>query len=176
MYSRCRSGSCLCLKNEGSILFIPCLGRNTSPRGYPHSAGWSSLVARRAHNPKVVGSNPAPATNYSQANRFLRLVCLLSGRLLISIAQTARKRTRIKLFKCYHVGFLPDFAGDNSTHKIGCPSVFDTFRTLNTFVLQLMFSEGAFIALLLRLSEYNLFHYGKGISCYKRRTYEPKTN
>ncbi len=27
-------------------------------------AGWSSLVARRAHNPKVVGSNPAPATTY----------------------------------------------------------------------------------------------------------------
>jgi hypothetical protein len=27
-------------------------------------AGWSSMVARRAHNPKVVGSNPAPATNY----------------------------------------------------------------------------------------------------------------
>ncbi len=25
-------------------------------------AGWSSLVARRAHNPKVVASNPAPAT------------------------------------------------------------------------------------------------------------------
>ena len=24
----------------------------------PHAAGWSSLVARRAHNPKVVGSNP----------------------------------------------------------------------------------------------------------------------
>ena len=24
-------------------------------------AGWSSLEARRAHNPKVVGSNPAPA-------------------------------------------------------------------------------------------------------------------
>ena len=28
-------------------------------------AGWSSLVARRAHNPKVVGSNPAPATKTS---------------------------------------------------------------------------------------------------------------
>ena len=26
------------------------------------NAGWSSLEARRAHNPKVVGSNPAPAT------------------------------------------------------------------------------------------------------------------
>ncbi len=28
-------------------------------------AGWSSLAARRAHNPKVVGSNPAPATKCS---------------------------------------------------------------------------------------------------------------
>ena len=27
-----------------------------------NNAGWSSLEARRAHNPKVVGSNPAPAT------------------------------------------------------------------------------------------------------------------
>ena len=26
-----------------------------------HIAGWSSLEARRAHNPKVAGSNPAPA-------------------------------------------------------------------------------------------------------------------
>jgi hypothetical protein len=29
---------------------------------FPCGAGWSSLVARRAHNPKVAGSNPAPAT------------------------------------------------------------------------------------------------------------------
>src|SRR3954469_322389 len=36
----------------------------TSPDGRYNSttaAGWSSLVARRAHNPKVAGSNPAPA-------------------------------------------------------------------------------------------------------------------
>ena len=26
-------------------------------------AGWSSLVARWAHNPKVGGSNPSPATS-----------------------------------------------------------------------------------------------------------------
>ncbi|EDK11728.1 putative ATPase [Haemophilus influenzae PittII] len=32
-------------------------------------AGWSSLVARRAHNPKVVGSNPAPATNNKFSKR-----------------------------------------------------------------------------------------------------------
>ncbi len=30
---------------------------------YHAYAGWSSLVARRAHNPEVVGSNPTPATN-----------------------------------------------------------------------------------------------------------------
>ena len=34
-----------------------------SPPSYFYIAGWSSLVARRAHNPKVVGSNPSPATN-----------------------------------------------------------------------------------------------------------------
>src|SRR5690606_13136826 len=30
---------------------------------YRTDAGWSSLAARRAHNPKVAGSNPAPATS-----------------------------------------------------------------------------------------------------------------
>ena len=30
------------------------------------NAGWSSLEARRAHNPKVVGSNPAPAILFAQ--------------------------------------------------------------------------------------------------------------
>jgi hypothetical protein len=31
---------------------------------YKYAAGWSSLVARQAHNLKVGGSNPSPATNY----------------------------------------------------------------------------------------------------------------
>ena len=31
---------------------------------YYQNAGWSSLVARWAHNPKVGGSNPPPATTY----------------------------------------------------------------------------------------------------------------
>jgi hypothetical protein len=31
---------------------------------YDRCAGWSSLVARWAHNPKVGGSNPPPATNF----------------------------------------------------------------------------------------------------------------
>ena len=32
-------------------------------------AGWSSLVARWAHNPKVVGSNPAPATKVNKESQ-----------------------------------------------------------------------------------------------------------
>src|SRR5690349_21050791 len=35
---------------------------------YHRSAGWSSLVARWAHNPKVEGSNPSPATNRNSLN------------------------------------------------------------------------------------------------------------
>jgi hypothetical protein len=37
------------------------------------NAGWSSPVARQAHNLKVVGSNPTPATNnlYKIKNRLL---------------------------------------------------------------------------------------------------------
>src|SRR5689334_4044427 len=34
-----------------------------NPKCYDHSAGWSSQVARWAHNPKVASSNLAPATN-----------------------------------------------------------------------------------------------------------------
>src|SRR6266478_9369273 len=33
-------------------------------RRHNNDAGWSSLVARQAHNLKVAGSNPAPATNF----------------------------------------------------------------------------------------------------------------
>jgi hypothetical protein len=32
--------------------------------GSIYDAGWSSLVARRAHNPEVVSSNLTPATSY----------------------------------------------------------------------------------------------------------------
>ena len=31
-----------------------------------NDAGWSSSEARRAHNPKVTGSNPVPATFFAQ--------------------------------------------------------------------------------------------------------------
>ena len=37
-------------------------GSNPPPSIKINNAGWSSLEARRAHNPKVTGSNPVPAT------------------------------------------------------------------------------------------------------------------
>src|SRR5579859_4913661 len=40
---------------------------------YSGCAGWSSLVARRAHNPKVVSSNLTPATNLRFTGREPRI-------------------------------------------------------------------------------------------------------
>src|SRR4030095_4010033 len=40
---------------------LPGLGGSASAR-YHRAAGWSSPVARWAHNPEVTGSNPVPAT------------------------------------------------------------------------------------------------------------------
>ena|GEM_PF-4825956 len=42
-------------------------------RSYYLAAGWSSLEARRAHNPKVEGSNPSPATNHINTLRSTHL-------------------------------------------------------------------------------------------------------
>ena len=53
------------------------------PSGYtrPSDAGWSSLVARRAHNPEVAGSNPAPATEKPRKRGFSSLLaCCRRGR------------------------------------------------------------------------------------------------
>ena len=43
-------------------------GREANPRFllYYFGAGWSSPVARQAHNLKVVGSNPTPATTFTE--------------------------------------------------------------------------------------------------------------
>ena len=46
---------------RGAALAQRYVAEHGLPR-YNHYAGWSSLVARWAHNPKVAGSNPAPAT------------------------------------------------------------------------------------------------------------------
>ena len=58
------------------------------------SAGWSSPVARQAHNLKVVGSNPTPATNIRPLSR------RLSGRLYF----------RLPAVVCGRAKALPDMA------------------------------------------------------------------
>ena len=40
-----------------------------TPRSARHNAGWSSPVARQAHNLKAAGSNPAPATNRTKQTK-----------------------------------------------------------------------------------------------------------
>src|SRR4051794_31830688 len=60
------------LSSAGRASALQAEGRRFDPVSLHHNciavltndAGWSSPVARRAHNPKAAGSNPAPATNY----------------------------------------------------------------------------------------------------------------
>src|SRR3546814_15596907 len=47
--------SCTCLKS--------CIKHICGLLSFSSDAGWSSLAARRAHNPKVTGSNPISATS-----------------------------------------------------------------------------------------------------------------
>ena len=65
-----------------------------------HIAGWSSLVARWAHNPEVVGSNPSPATMVPWCSGYH--VCLSRRRSRVqvpsrppdgSVAQSVEQRT-----------------------------------------------------------------------------------
>ena len=48
--------------NQQVIGSSPIIGLTLLKRNF-NIAGWSSLEARRAHNPEVVGSNPSPATH-----------------------------------------------------------------------------------------------------------------
>ena len=51
-------------------------GPNAGARSRPSPiAGWSSPVARQAHNLKVVGSNPTPAPNFSPLDHSKGLFC-----------------------------------------------------------------------------------------------------
>jgi hypothetical protein len=68
------------------------------------NAGWSSLVARQAHNLKVAGSNPAPATKRKPLDlRALHSENPLNGTLLRS-SENAPKCTKTNLFR-YDLGY-----------------------------------------------------------------------
>jgi hypothetical protein len=60
---------------------------------YSGCAGWSSLVARRAHNPKVVSSNLTPATNYLNPRPGIR-------RPAFSFVAGSSSKSRAVIFLC----------------------------------------------------------------------------
>ena len=58
-----------------------------------HIAGWSREVARWAHNPKVVGSNPAPATK-QEKSKMASLFCFIHINLLRELLNSLKKQLR----------------------------------------------------------------------------------
>ena len=59
----------------------PRIARNPSSAAkLTFDAGWSSQVARRAHNPEVVGSNPTPATGRAWRTKVRRALLLCGFR------------------------------------------------------------------------------------------------
>src|SRR5215204_2224256 len=66
-----------------------------------HDAGWSSLVARRAHNPKVAGSNPAPATTHRPRRRgVFRFASRLDQNALLQQALQSLSATMLRALEC----------------------------------------------------------------------------
>ena len=106
MCGRCEEMSQLCAR-ANIFLHMGFAHRNifNCAEAQPDIAGWSSLVARRAHNPEVVGSNPAPATKNSQlggltaSEFFLLLAQALTGlaSTRISTAEWLSPRRRMAL-------------------------------------------------------------------------------
>ena len=83
-------------------------------RQYTWNAGWSSPVARWAHNPKVVGSNPTPATN--QINGLERI------RKADSLPFTPNKKIAVQALA---------FIGEHHLHNPPIASRFDGRRCLS---------------------------------------------
>ena len=79
-------------------------------------AEWSSLVARWAHNPKVVGSNPISATN---------LVPWCSG----YHARLSRERSRVRISSEPPYGFIAQLA-EHKTENLGVVGSIPTEATI----------------------------------------------
>src|SRR6478735_8028447 len=65
-------------------------------------AGWSSPVARQAHNLKVAGSNPAPATSKNQPPFGAAFLCSLFGN--DGLARRLSARGQEELTACAYGG------------------------------------------------------------------------
>ena len=59
------------LKSPGSDT-VPVRVRSPAPSGFSEYRGVEQLAARRAHNPEVAGSSPAPATKHGGVAQLAR--------------------------------------------------------------------------------------------------------
>ena len=73
------------------------LASSSPPGGRPQKsvAGWSSPVARQAHNLKVVGSNPTPAPKHRRPRR-------KTGAFLLPYAEAAKVKYQSWPVSCFH--------------------------------------------------------------------------
>src|SRR3954464_3590719 len=58
-------------------------------------AGWSSLVARQAHNLKAAGSNPAPATNFPRISAYLKRLAAFRRAGILALRQSTGIHSRV---------------------------------------------------------------------------------
>ena len=72
------------------------------------NAGWSSLVARRAHNPKVGGSNPPPATTEIQGFRLIwpKPFFCLCGKIVVKFDHNRFSLCSLRKLREYTFGFF----------------------------------------------------------------------
>jgi hypothetical protein len=105
------------------------------------AAGWSSSVARWAHNPEVVGSNPAPATNKSRSDSVSHSMTRESRmtdsarirrsqwlrRIFSSLRQVglepARDRSASLAYLVGSLAYLVGMSGTSDTYAGHCPSL-----------------------------------------------------
>ena len=85
-------------------------------RHFNNIAGQSSLVARWAHNPKVTGSNPVPATNGPVVQWFITFACHAKDR------EFEPRRDR-------HYGFIAQLA-EHKTENLGVVGSIPTEATI----------------------------------------------
>ena len=78
-------------------------------------AGWSSTVARRAHNPKVAGSNPVPATKWSRGVVVNMPACHAGDRRFDPVGTAISYKERTKQVVSYFLFVLTKTNKDSQT-------------------------------------------------------------
>ena len=93
------------------------VGSNPTPATKIMIAGWSSPAARQAHNLKVVGSNPTPATNMKLRNsNELRSFFVFRRSLFLDAPHYNDNHGYDFSTSIFHLIFLKNYQCDSITH------------------------------------------------------------